>query len=116
MTMWLKQTVFFFLLILSMASSFGAPRAALQESDFRVRNVGLERDEARADQQLSQQGGASGSRTFGLPDTGGYGARIEGPSNISDSPRRQGRMTPEERRALRRQIDEVGHDIYLPRH
>jgi hypothetical protein len=29
--------------------------------------------------------------------------------------RRPGRMSPEERRALRRQINEAGHDIYQPR-
>lgn len=28
---------------------------------------------------------------------------------------RQGRLSPEERQALRRQIDEAGHDIYRPR-
>jgi hypothetical protein len=35
------------------------------------------------------------------------GAQTEGP--------RQGRLSPEERQALRRQIDEAGHDIYRPR-
>lgn len=29
--------------------------------------------------------------------------------------RRQGRLSPEERQALRRQIDEAGHDIYRTR-
>jgi hypothetical protein len=52
---------------------------------------------------------------LGLPDTSGYGGQMEGSSNASDYPRRQGRMTAEERRALRRQIDEVGHDLYAPR-
>ncbi len=31
-----------------------------------------------------------------------------------DAPQRPGRMTPEERRALRRQINEAGRDIYAP--
>lgn len=30
-------------------------------------------------------------------------------------PRKQGKMTPEERRALRRQINEAGQDIYVPK-
>lgn len=42
-----------------------------------------------------------------------------GPSNnlyggAADAPQRPGRMTPEERRALRRQINEAGRDIYAP--
>jgi len=34
--------------------------------------------------------------------------------NQADQPR-QGRLSPEERQALRRQIDEAGHDIYRSR-
>lgn len=34
--------------------------------------------------------------------------------NQSEQPR-QGRLSPEERQALRRQIDEAGHDIYRSR-
>jgi hypothetical protein len=38
------------------------------------------------------------------------------PANVvPDSSRRPGRMTPEERRALRRQINEAGQDIYAPK-
>jgi hypothetical protein len=32
----------------------------------------------------------------------------------ADESRRGGKMTAEDRRALRRQIDEAGHDIYTP--
>jgi len=35
--------------------------------------------------------------------------------NLVDPSRRQGKLSPEQRRALRRQIDEAGHDIYSPR-
>ncbi len=39
-----------------------------------------------------------------------------GPSyNPPPEQRRPGRMSPEERRALRRQINEAGQDIYAPR-
>ncbi len=42
------------------------------------------------------------------------------PSRVQPQPesprvKEQGRMTPEERRTLRRQINEVGHDIYSPK-
>jgi len=46
-------------------------------------------------------------REFALPDTGGYDSeagRGEG--------RRPGRMSVEQRRILRQQIDEAGHDLY----
>lgn len=45
----------------------------------------------------------------------GFGAG--GPAQGNAAPeesRRPGRMTPEERRALRRQINEAGRDIYAP--
>ena len=35
--------------------------------------------------------------------------------NVDDNAQKNGRMSPEERRALRRQIDEAGHDIYRPK-
>jgi len=38
------------------------------------------------------------------------------PNAAPDQPRRTGRLSPEERRALRQQINEAGHDIYAPRH
>jgi len=34
----------------------------------------------------------------------------------SGSNERQGRLTPEERQTLRRQIDEAGHDLYKRKH
>jgi hypothetical protein len=37
------------------------------------------------------------------------------PGTYQEDARRQGHMSPEERRALRRQIDEAGRDIYAPR-
>jgi hypothetical protein len=51
-----------------------------------------------------------------LAETNAFSAQAERDANASDYPPRQGRMSVEERRALRRQIDEVGHDIYGPRH
>lgn len=51
-----------------------------------------------------------------LPGQGGYdqsGQEEAGPAG--DAARRGGRLSPEERRALRRQIDEAGADLYQGR-
>jgi hypothetical protein len=50
-----------------------------------------------------------------LPDTSGYGSLNDNATNSGDNGRRTGRLSPEERRALRRQIDEAGHDLYSRR-
>jgi hypothetical protein len=52
-----------------------------------------------------------------VPESSGYGSSGDAQSNSqqAENMRRQGRLTPEERRALRRQIDEAGHDIYMPK-
>jgi hypothetical protein len=119
MTMWFKQIGLFILLALGMASSFAGPGAQrrddLRGTLFHAQSTSLERDEARPGQQVQAQREYRQSPEFGLPETSGYGGQIESNSNASDYPRRQGRMTVEERRALRRQIDEVGHDLYAPR-
>jgi len=40
---------------------------------------------------------------------------VANPSNANpDNTQKRSRMTPDERRALRRQINEAGHDIYVP--
>jgi hypothetical protein len=66
--------------------------------------------------QVAEQGRpraeARRERYVTLPDTSGYGALNE---NNGDNGRRTGRLSPEERRALRRQIDEAGHDLYSGR-
>jgi len=55
-------------------------------------------------------------RGFHLPENSGFGANSENYArgNGNDQ-QRPGRMSPEDRRTLRRQIDEAGHDIYAPR-
>jgi hypothetical protein len=45
------------------------------------------------------------------PDAGRQAAAGSG----ADNGQKHGKMSPEERRALRRQINEAGQDIYLPR-
>lgn len=41
--------------------------------------------------------------------------QVELPSSASEEVRRANRLSPEERRALRRQIDDAAHQIYTPR-
>ena len=40
----------------------------------------------------------------------------ESRSSQDDSGRKPSRLSPEERKALRQQINEAGHDIYHPKH
>jgi hypothetical protein len=87
-------------------------------SAFPAQRFVAERGDQRNGPQLQGQGERRG-REFGGQDASGFGNQGSGGSssnaNASDNARRQGRMSPEERRALRRQIDEAGHDIYRPR-
>lgn len=62
--------------------------------------------------QSRQRGEGRRGRYVTLPDTSGYGALNDNGMNSGDNSRRPGRLSPEERRALRRQIDEAGHDLY----
>ncbi|TFV88940.1 hypothetical protein E4K72_21790 [Oxalobacteraceae bacterium OM1] len=61
-------------------------------------------------QPLPRQVDVQRGQVYAMPDTSGYGGSAPDPN--AEQRRRSGRMSPEERRALRRQIDEVGHDIY----
>jgi hypothetical protein len=47
---------------------------------------------------------------YGRPQNNGQTVRND--NQPADGSRKQGKLTPEERRALRRQINEAGHDIY----
>ncbi len=76
--------------------------------------------------QARRGGEEGGGRGRGRDEGGGGGGREErqfrdGPQQQDgywqqpDQGRRGGRMSPEERRELRRQIDEAGRNIYAPR-
>jgi hypothetical protein len=81
---------------------------------FQVQNIYLERGQQQL--QMPSQSERRESRAYPGQDTSGYGGQPDNQaSQTADNARRQGRMSPEERRALRRQIDEVGHDIYAPK-
>jgi len=90
------------------------PREAVRA--YHVQSAALDRNGQRIPQQGQQFPEQRRDREGGLSDSSGYGAQGSGQSNSSaDNMRKQGKLSPEERRALRRQIDEAGHDLYAPR-
>ncbi|MGH8808957.1 MAG: hypothetical protein ACREX0_13870 [Noviherbaspirillum sp.] len=113
----LKQIGVSLLLILGAANAFAAPAAFRHDGRdavraYQVQGMAMDRHDPRNQPQMPQQNERR-RREFAPPDSSGSGA--QGDPQSFDNGRRQGRMTPEERRALRRQIDEVGHDIYAPK-
>ena len=56
--------------------------------------------------------GHGGGQPGEFRGTGGFGGGPPGSPSERDSAQRRGRMSPDERRELRRQIDEAGQDIY----
>lgn len=112
------------LLILGAAQAAAQPGGYLHDGRETVRafftqNATVDRGDSRAEAQLRVQPERRQARETGLTDSSGYSAsgEVNSASNsASDNGRRQpGRLTPEERRALRRQIDEANHDIYAPK-
>lgn len=109
---------FSLLLISNAANVLAAPGGHhSDEREFvrvsQLQSFALDRSAPVGMQQGQQQGEPHRARFIGLPETSGYSA--SGDSNSPDNLRRQGKLSPEERRALRRQIDEAGHDLYSPK-
>jgi len=110
--------------MLGAASAFAEPgfnRRDARETvrAYHIQSVTLDRNIPRDQPAVPQDRRRPGE---GGPESSGFGSSGDGQSNSQQSStqqaenaRRQGRMTPEERRTLRRQIDEVGHDIYAPK-
>ena len=81
---------------------------------FQVQNIYLERSTPQP--QIPAPTDRRENRAYPGQDSSGYGGQPDAQASQSaENARRQGRMSPEERKALRRQIDEVGHDIYAPK-
>lgn len=66
-----------------------------------------ERQAQRHEQRMERQAERSQERDARQPDGKQQEVRPE-------APRKGGKMSPEERRALRRQINDAGRDIYTP--
>lgn len=86
------------LLMMSAASAFANPNDNREGRD-------AERS-ARQQQRMEPGEQQAGRRT---------GQEQYRPGDNSDGGRKNGRLTPDERRALRRQINEAGQDIYIPK-
>lgn len=93
---------------------FGGRNAREAVRAYQIQSVTLERNVPREQLQPLPQ---ERRRENVMPESSGYGAAGDAQSNSqqAENMRRQSRLTPEERRALRRQIDEAGHDIYSPK-
>jgi hypothetical protein len=83
---------------------------------FQVQKVAVERGDQRGEPRMPVPDDRGRSDQIGRQDTSGFGNQGDNSSNNgNDNSKKHGRMSPEERRALRRQIDEAGHDIYRPK-
>jgi hypothetical protein len=97
MAITLKKISISLILLASMAAAYAEPG--------RDRDA---RDHGRQERmEQGGQGGRSGFQQRGDPR--------DGQAVRPDGLRRPSRLSPEERRTLRRQIDEAGHDVYAPR-
>lgn len=111
-----KHIGFFFLLILGAANVFARPGADGYPERAYLQNAALERNLQGGELPEQRQPEGRRGRYVVLPETSGYTAQGDSGSSEQENARRPPRMSPEERRTLRRQIDEVGHDIYAPKH
>jgi hypothetical protein len=106
-----KLSLMLVLLLASMMNAFAAPGNSWGVGDgvwtVRARDWLAGGGERRDDARQRRMDRPNGRRYDEGPYTpGGNGAPEDA---------RRSRMTPEERRTLRRQIDEAGRDIYAPR-
>jgi hypothetical protein len=109
-----------FLLLVSSMTAASAGSSWWPERDFvrsfQMQRAAVDRGEQRNDAQMQGQAERRRDREFGSSDSSGNGSQSDNSSNTPpEASRRQGKLSPEERRALRRQIDEAGHDIYAPK-
>jgi hypothetical protein len=83
---------------------------------FQVQRVAVERGDQRHEPRIPAPDDRGRGEQIGRQDSSGFGNQGDNSSNNgNDNSKKHGRMSPEERRALRRQIDEAGHDIYRPK-
>ncbi|WP_019141100.1 hypothetical protein [Noviherbaspirillum massiliense] len=112
----LKKLTVILLLTLGAAYTFANPGGHWESPEAPsarfVQQVFTDSDVQRIEQQANRQNTRIRLRES-LYETGDYEvARGNGMNGASDSPKKQGKLSPEDRRTLRRQIDEASHDIY----
>jgi len=83
------------------------------EDSYHWQNVGLEFSMQDGEQAGQRQTNVRRSTYTDAPNTGSYSAPGDFGAGTQESFRRPGKLSPEERRALRQQINEAGHDLYL---
>ena len=121
MKMGFKPITIALLLIVCMAHASALSRAGgfYMQENARFIPMQMQRGGQGADQQIQRQNEQRQGRAFSFPQNGGAasgGDNFSNSNNAYDAQHgKQGKMSPEERRALRRQIDEAGHDIYTPK-
>jgi hypothetical protein len=97
------------LLMASMANAFADPALYRERREqtplIQIQQVLQPREHGERQMQRTDRHRAN--------EFGGNGQGAQG-NAAPDESRKPGRMTPEERRALRRQINEAGRDIYTP--
>lgn len=109
----LKKTSISILLIAGATSVFAAPghgRAFSGAGEPHFRNQVADRSGFQSERRMNSD---SSRRSNGPGSQDGNRAQENQFDNAAEQGRKPGRMSPEERRALRRQINEAGHDIYL---
>lgn len=114
MMMVLKNGALCFLLLAGMASALARPidagdaGVAMYATQFRQDRADRGGQQPRDRPNENRRGGAGPDYPAQPRDPAAY------PGNQGAG--HQGRMTPDERRALRRQIDEAGQDLYRRKH
>lgn len=111
----LIQIGFSLLLLSAMANLLAVPVNPEREVDgsYRLHNTGLELSMQDGEQTGQRQANVRHAKYPDLPDSGSYSAQGNLGAGAQEGLRRQGKLSPEERRALRQQINEAGHDLYL---
>ena len=100
------------LVVLALLAAFGMGNVLADQ-----RNQEEDRSRARSEREQSAQDGQNARRNpeSRAQDNVRQDLPVDYQRQRDDNVRRNGRMTPEEKQALRRQINEAGHDIYAPR-
>ena len=99
-------------LMLVLASTLAGSMAASAQSRFQGNAFGFSAQNDDRYRTNQERRGDDGRRQSGDRP---YDNNANRNAERADQSRRDPRLSPDERRALRRQIDEAGRDIYAPR-
>lgn len=110
MKMAFKRISIALLLAAGVASAFANPDAREE------RAVRQQQRAAQAGQRNAQRGAFEQQRQEERRREAAPVQQNNAPNATPNQVRKPGKLTPEERRALRQQINEAGQDIYAPKH